>query len=406
MSLATGGGRRWLVAGMLFLAAVLNYVDRTVLSILAPTIQADLGIDDAGYALVVNAFLAAYTISYVLSGRLVDRFGGLVGMALFVGFWSAANAATGFARSVTSLAVARFCLGLGEAGGWTASPKITAGLFAPAERATVIGLYTAGGTVGATLAPILAVWLADRFGWQWAFFGTGLAGLAWLLPWLAIAPRDSLSPAACEAPGTWREVLAQPVVWVLLAARSLTDAVWYFLQFWFPKYLAAERGLAQEDLSRVWLVYLAADVGLVGGGLVSGWLVRRGCGAARARVALMAVSAGLVPAAALVPAAGGPGGVFAVVMVAALGHALWLTNLSALAVDLVPGRILATSFGVIAAGSGLGGMAMNALVASTIERHSYAPCFQAAAVLHPLALGMVCVGLRRSLSATSSSSGT
>jgi len=389
------GWQRWAVAGMLFLAAVLNYVDRSVLSILAPTIQADLGIDDTGYSRIVSGFLAAYTISYLLSGRIIDRFGGMMGMGLFVGFWSIANACTGFARSGLSLGVARFFLGLGEAGGWTASPKITSQLFSAAERATVIGFYTAGGTVGATLAPILAVWLASRFGWQWAFFATGLAGIVWLVPWIWLAPRAPAAQqsAASELAAPWREVLSQPAVWVLMVARLLTDSVWYFLQFWFPKYLSAERGFSQADLSQVWLIYLAADVGLIGGGLVSGWLVTRGIRPAQARLRLMAVAALLVPAAALVPFLGDMPPVFAVVMVAACGHAIWLTNLSALAIDLLSPRMLATSFGVIAAGSGLGGIAMNSLVAMTIERHSYASCFFAAGILHPVAIVLVAGGL-------------
>lgn len=392
---------RWCVAGMLFLAAVLNYVDRSVLSILAPTIQADLAIDDTGYSRIVSGFLAAYTISYLLSGRIVDRVGGMVGMGLFVGFWSIANACTGFARSPLSLGVARFLLGLGEAGGWTASPKITGQLFSPAERATVIGFYTAGGTVGATLAPLLAVWLASRFGWQWAFFATGLAGLFWLVPWMWLAPWGTRSrePDASGPAASWRDVFSQPVVWVLMIARMLTDSVWYFLQFWFPKYLSAERSFSQADLSQVWLVYLAADIGLVGGGLLSGWLVTRGMPPVRARLSLMAVAALLVPVAAVVPFVDGTSLVFAAVMVAAFGHALWLTNLSTLAIDLIPARMLATSFGAIAAGSGLGGIVMNMLVAATIERQSYAACFMVAAVLHPLAIGLVAGGLWKAVSA-------
>jgi ACS family hexuronate transporter-like MFS transporter len=144
--------QRWFVATMLFLAAVLNYVDRSVLAILAPTIQRDLAIDEAGYSQIVNAFLVAYTASYLLSGWIVDRIGGMRSLGAFVGFWSLANAATGLAGSATSLGAARFLLGLGEAGGWTASPKITSQFFSERERAAVIGIYTAGGTVGATRA--------------------------------------------------------------------------------------------------------------------------------------------------------------------------------------------------------------------------------------------------------------
>lgn len=389
--------RRWFLAGMLFLAAVLNYVDRTVLSILAPTIQADLGVDDTGYARINNAFLVAYTLSYVFSGRLLDRFGGFASMAGFLGFWSLANAVTGFASSAGQLGAARFMLGLGEAGGWTASPKIVGRWFSPAERAFVVGLYTAGGTVGATIAPMLSLWLATSYGWQAAFFATGVAGLAWLVPWLWFAPRDRPEPAEAgrSAGASWREVLSQRTVWLLLTARLLTDGVWYFIQQWFPKYLHTERGVAQEELSVMWLVYLAADVGLIGGGLLSGWLVARGTRAMTARLAMMVVAAMLVPVAAVIPSIESRGMVLAAAMIVALGHAIWLTNLTSLAIDAIPPRMLATSFGVIAGGSGLGGIVMNMLVADTVQRQSYAPCFLAAAVLHPLAILLLLTGILR-----------
>lgn len=390
--------RRWFIAGMLFLAAVLNYVDRTVLSILAPTIQSDLGIDDTGYARINSAFLIAYTLGYLLSGRLLDRVGGVASLAGFLGFWSLANALTGFARSPVQLGAARFMLGLGEAGGWTASPKIVGRWFSAGERAFVVGLYTAGGTVGATIAPMLSLWLAAAYGWQSAFIATGAAGIAWLVPWLLFAPRDGREPAEANERATvsWRDVLSQRIVWLLLTARLLTDGVWYFIQQWFPKYLHAERGVAQEDLSVMWLVYLAADVGLIGGGLVSGWLVARGTRPAAARLAMMVVAAAIVPVAALIPSVESGKAALAVGMAVAFGHAIWLTNLTALAIDAIPPRMLATSFGVIAAGSGLGGVAMNILVADAVQRHSYAPCFLAAAVLHPVAIFLLLAGLNRS----------
>lgn len=380
-------GHRWFVAAMLFLAAVLNYVDRTVLSILAPTIQADLGIDDAGYAGINAAFLAAYTLGYVLSGAIVNRLGGRLAMAAFLGFWSLANGLTGLARSGGQLAAGRFMLGLGEAGGWTASPTIVGRLFFPSERGFVVGLYTAGGTVGAMIAPFVAVGLASRYGWQWAFIVTGLAGVAWLVPWLMVTPReptDQMPPGATAT--AWREVASLRIVWLLLLARLLTDSVWYFLQQWFPKYLATVRGLEQQDLTVMWLVYLAADIGLIGGGLVSGWLVTRGTHPAAARIRMMAVAAALVPLAAVIPWVPSSSTAIAVAMIVALGHAIWLTNLTALAIDAIPPHLLPTGFGLIAAGSGLGGILMNMLVAGTIRQHSYTPCFLAAAVLHPVAI--------------------
>ena len=157
-------GLRWWIVSLVFLAAVLNYVDRQALSALAPTIQADLEMDDRDYANVVNVFLLAYTFAYLVSGRLVDRLGTRAGMALFVVWWSVANMLTAGSQGVRSLGATRFLLGLGEAGIWPAASKVVSEWFSPRERALAIGFYTMGSTVGATLAPLLVIPLAGAVG--------------------------------------------------------------------------------------------------------------------------------------------------------------------------------------------------------------------------------------------------
>jgi MFS transporter, ACS family, hexuronate transporter len=139
---------RWWIVAMIFFASVLNYLDRQTLSILAPTIQRDLKLSNEDYASVLNFFLIAYTTASLLSGRVVDKLGVRVSLALFVGWWSLANILTGFARSVGSLGCFRFMLGLGEAGNWTAAPKAVSEWFPARERGIAIGIYTLGATVG------------------------------------------------------------------------------------------------------------------------------------------------------------------------------------------------------------------------------------------------------------------
>lgn len=406
---------RWWIAGLLFLASVLNYIDRQALSILAPTIQADLALTDADYGRVVSLFLVAYTIAYLLSGRLVDKLGSRASLALFVGWWSLANMATGLARGAASLGACRFLLGLGEAGGYTASPKVVSEWFSAKDRGIAVGLYSMGGAVGATLAPVLVIGLASDYGWRGAFFVTGLLGLGfaafWLLvyrppaahPWLTAKERAQLpTPAAELAPPTaasnlsapaepiaerkrWLTIFTHPAVWALMAARLLTDPIWYFFQFWMPKYLHAERGFAQLDLARMWLIFLAADVGFLASGFLSGKLVQRGRVPATARLGVMFGCALLVPAAALIPGAGSVPTLFALAMVVVLAHAAWLGSISTLVVDLVPAPILGTAFGFIAAASAVGGILMNQAVTWTIQQFSYAHCFYAMILPHPLA---------------------
>lgn len=393
---------------LLFGAAILNYVDRQTLSALAPTIQRDLAMNDRDYADVLNLFLVAYTIAYLISGRVTDVLGTRAGMALFVCWWSLSNALTAAAGGVRSLGAFRFALGLGEAGIWPAASKAVSEWFPARERALAIGLYTMGATVGATIAPYLVIplavwpftenapWLAHLLGpgagWRLAFILTGLAGLVWLVPWLLLyrEPRESsrvtdeelrlitadsatATTAAPEPPWTWRRILSSRVVWLLLLARLITDPVWYFFQFWFAKYLHAERGLDQGHLTITWVIYAAAGAGSLFGGWASGWLIRRGGAAVDSRLRVMLVCALLLPLSPLVASTSGLTAslVFAIAIVAAA--LAWLINLTALVVDLVPVRSLGTVFGVVAAGSTIGGLVMNSLVAVMVTEQLAAP---------------------------------
>lgn len=383
---------RWVIAVLLFFAAILNYIDRNVLAILAPTIQADIGISDSAYAGVLNAFLVAYTIACILSGRIVDRIGSRISFVLFIGWWSLANALTALARGPFSLGAFRAMLGLGEAGGWTCSPKVVQEWFPPAERGIAIGIYSSGASVGATVAPLIVIPIAIHYSWHWAFVITGLMGFVWIALWLGVTrrwPRTEV-PAAEKAPGSeralWGTVLRHPAVWFFIVARMLTDAVWYFYLFWMPKYLHTERGMSQQELTIMWVVFLAADIGFLGGGFLAGRLIRRGVRAPAAHLWIMLASALVIPispAIAFVPSVAVG---IALASLIAMMHASWLSNLSALIVDIIPKPIMATMFGVIAGGSALGGILMNMVVSWMIADYSYTPCFFLMALMHPIAI--------------------
>ena len=323
-------GLRWWIISLLFGAAVLNYVDRQTLSALAPTIQGDLGMDDRDYANVVNIFLIAYTIAYLISGRITDRLGTRAGMVLFVTWWSIANMITAGAQGMRSMSFCRFALGLGEAGVWPAASKAVSEWFPARQRALAIGFYTMGATIGATLAPYIVIPLATYpyaekipfvtsifshgTGWRVAFVITGAAGLVWLIPWLYLyrLPRqnrflgadelkliEETSPADAAKevgnPWSWGQVFKFRGTWLLLLGRLITDPVWYFYQFWFAKYLSSERHLDQEQLKITWVVYAAAGVGSLLGGWLSGRLVSRGMAPARSRMWVMLGCACLMP---------------------------------------------------------------------------------------------------------------
>ncbi|MCU0783579.1 MAG: MFS transporter [Verrucomicrobia bacterium] len=403
-------GLRWWIVALLFGAAVLNYVDRQTLSALAPTIQHDLAMDDRDYANVVNIFLVAYTIAYLISGRIADLMGTRASMFVFVAWWSVANMLTAAAMGVRSLSAYRFLLGLGEAGVWPAASKVVSEWFPAKERALAIGIYTMGATMGATLAPYLVIplathayhetlpavagWLGPGTGWRLAFILTGAAGLLWLIPWLWLyrQPRQSklITPselqlieqsAAAENPAdaaaanawSWKQVFLFRGTWLLLLGRLITDPVWYFYQFWFPKYLSADRHLSQDQLKITWIVYAAAGVGSLLGGWLSGQLVKRGVAPAASRLWVMLGCACLMPLSPFIAQVTGLSLTMTLTVCTVFASLAWLINISSLVVDVVPKHSLGTVFSVVATGSTIGGIIMNMIVATLVSGPSTKP---------------------------------
>lgn len=401
-------GLRWWIIALLFGAAALNYVDRQTLSALAPTIQKDLVMDDRAYANVVNIFLVAYTIAYLVSGRITDVMGTRAGMVLFVAWWSIANMLTAAVQGVRSMGVCRFALGLGEAGVWPAASKAVSEWFPARERALAIGFYTMGATVGATVAPYIVIpiatfpygdklpWVSSLLGqgagWRVAFILTGAAGLFWLVPWLILyrQPRrnrflsgrelrliEEATPAEsahnAESPWSWAQVFRFRGTWLLLLGRLITDPVWYFYQFWFAKYLSDERHLDQAGLKITWVVYAAAGVGSLLGGWLSGLLVKRGRSPEDSRMRVMLVCACLMPLSPFIAQVTGMAPAMALAACAVIASLAWLINISSLVVDLVPKHSLGTVFSVVATGSTIGGIVMNLIVATMVSGPSGKP---------------------------------
>ena len=377
---------RWAILALLFAATVLNYVDRQTLSILASQVQKDLGIDDVGYARVVQAFLIAYALSYLGAGWVTDKLGAKLTLALFLGWWSLANMATGWVRNASQLGFARMMLGLGEPGVYTAGPKAVAEHFPPAERGFAIGVYTAGAMVGATIAPPLIAFLALQYGWRAAFVITGAAGFVWLAIWLYVYRSPSGAPVRTIEPIRWGPILRDRSVWGLAVARLIADPVWYFYLFWFPKYLTDERGMSLVQVaSLAWIVYLAADLGSVGGGLLSGRFIKAGMQPARSRIVAMACAAALAPLGMLISLQPEVAFTLAIGALVACAHLVFQVNMGALVVDLYPMRNMATVFGLIAAGSALGGFASTQVVGQLASTGEYDRIFLLMGALHPVA---------------------
>jgi ACS family hexuronate transporter-like MFS transporter len=171
---------RWWIAALLFFSTVINYIDRQTLSVLAPVLTKELGITDVEYSNILTAFLAAYTVMYVGSGFLVDRWGARIALTAFIIWWSLANMSYAFAVGVWSLGALRFMLGMGESGNFMAAFRVVSEWYPARERALVHGLIQGGAAIGAIITPPVITWINARYGWQPAFVITGSLGLVWV----------------------------------------------------------------------------------------------------------------------------------------------------------------------------------------------------------------------------------
>lgn len=396
---------RWVLASVLLLVSVINYLDRQTLSILATTIQAELHISNAQYALIVQAFLAAYTVMHLLGGRLVDVLGTRVAESAFIAWWSIANMLTGLATGFASFAFFRTLLGLGEPGHYSASGKTVAEWFPAKERGIAVGMYTMGGTLGAALAAPLVSFLALSYGWRSAFLITGLAGMVPAILWFTLYRPPAAHPllsgaerAYLEAEGvigrkhtavrvSVRELLRQRPLWLVMSARMLTDPLWYFYLFWFPKYLQEVRGFTLAEVgATVWIIYVAADGGCLLGGWLSGLLIRFGTPAARARLRIMTGAAAVLAFSFLLPLFPGKVAPLVFASVFTCAEMVWMSSCVTLPIDLFPASIVGSVQGTIGAGGSVGGFIATGVVGYLIARFSYSPTFALMSVLHPLAI--------------------
>ena len=408
---------RWCIALLLLAASVLNYIDRQSLSILASTIQRELRISDSGYATILQCFLGSYTVMYLVSGRIVDRYGARLAETGFILWWCFSNMATSLVTGVGSLGVVRSLLGVGEPGNFTAAAKAVSEWFPKGEKAIAVGMYSMGATLGAAIAGPLISILALRFGWRSAFLFTGVAGLTlatlWYQfyrspkdhSWLGAKERallisegvisDSVEPPAAAS----RLPIREKSLWAVLFSRMITDPLWYFYLFWFPKYLQEVRGFTLADIGRtIWVVFVAADLGCLLGGWLSGRLIRSGFAPVSARLTVMSGSACVVALSFLTPHLPGRAMPLAAAAAFAFAHMIWMTNSTTLPIDIFPAGAIGSAQGLIGAGSSLGGFISSGLIGYCLTHASYTPVFFAMSFLHPVALAVLFFTLRRSSS--------
>lgn len=368
---------RWLVVSFIFLATVINYLDRQTLSVAAPIIRRDLGFGDLEYSRIVGLFLLSYTIMNGVSGPLIDRLGTRKGYALCMLWWSGASVLHAFARSAFSLGACRFLLGMGEAGNWPAAVKVVSEWFPKRERALASGLFNSGAAIGAVLAPPLIAWIVLRFNWPAAFLVIGCSGFVWLAIWW----HTYYTPAETAAevnrpPASPYKLFREPFVWSLTTAKVFFDPAWYFYIFWFPQYLSSVRHFDLKQIGLYsWIPFLTADIGNLAGGAFSAAMMRRGmsvfCTRRLAFILFCALMTSAIPAVLVSDARWS----IAFVSLATFGYTGALANMLALPADAYPKNVLGSIWGLASMGAGFGGMLFTLMTGVVVAHFSYTPVF-------------------------------
>jgi ACS family hexuronate transporter-like MFS transporter len=388
------GRYRWTICALLFFAATINYVDRQVIGILKPTLKTELGWDEIAYSNVVFWFQAAYALGFIFMGRLMDRFGTRKGFSVAIVFWSLAAMAHSLVSSVLGFGVARFALGLGESGNFPASIKTVAEWFPRKERALATGIFNAGTNVGAIVTPLTVPWIAGHLGWRWAFIITGGLGFIWLVAWLVLyrkphehprvkkAELDHINsdPAEPETKIPWVRLLPHRQTWAFAVAKFMTDPVWWFYLFWIPGFLHDQYHVPADSITSFGLplvvIYLAADVGSVGGGWLSSMLIKRGWTINAARKTAMLVCALCVVPIVFVSQTSNIWVAVALIGLAASAHQGWSANVFTMTSDLFPRRAVGSVVGIGGMAGAVGGMLIAKVVGYVLQwTGSYLPIF-------------------------------
>ncbi len=363
---------RWWIGVLLFASTVVNYIDRQTLALLSPFLTQQYHWTHTDYANLLISFRIAYAIGQTICGRAIDHVGTRRGLSVSVLFYSLVSIATSLATGFRSFAAFRFLLGLGESANWPGAAKAVSEWFPKRQRGLAAALFDSGSSIGGAIAPFIILPLYYRWGWRPAFVIPGLLGFVWLFVWrrsyylpaehprISPAEREMILADAGEAQTTaerrlsWGALLKLPQTWGAIAAKTLTDPVWFFIADWFPLYLIAKGIPVKTGLIAFWVPFIGADLGNFFGGWASGYLIKRGWSLGAARKAVVVF--GGVGVMLLIPTIFTANliAIAALFGLATFCYAAFSTIANVLPSDLFTGGSVASVFGFSGTGAGIG----------------------------------------------------
>lgn len=391
------GNFRWTICALLFFVTTINYLDRQVLSLLAPELSDIFGWSNTDYGNITAVFQFVYAIFFLVSGRLIDKLGTRGGFAIAVALWSigaiihayaltigdAANSVLqllGFATvpvSIIGFMIARAVLGIGESASFPAAVKATAEYFPKKERSFATGIFNSGSNVGAILAPLAVPWLSQQYGWQSAFELVGGIGFIWFFFWLWIyrkpdqqkrlskkelayirsdVEKESLDKTIKTS---WFQLLKYKQTWAFIFGKFLTDGVWWFFLFWLPIYLESQYDVKGTDLALpIAVLYSMTMVGSIWGGYFPAHFIKKGMNPYKGRMKAMFIIALFPFATLLAQPLGGYSFWFPVFLIGigASAHQAWSANIYTTVSDMFPNKAVASVIGIGSMAGGLGGV--------------------------------------------------
>jgi len=370
---------RWTVVALLFFATTINYLDRQVLGLLKPTLEAEFNWSETDYAKIVMAFSAAYALGLLLYGGFVDRVGTKIGYTISIIVWSVAAMFHAAARSTLGFVLARASLGLGEAGNFPVAIKATAEWFPKRERALATGIFNSGANIGAVVAPIMVPWILGVYGWEEAFIITGAIGFIWLGFWwfmyevparkkgiskeeydyIHSDQEEEAEEEVNEKPTakSWFKLFSIKQTWAFVFGKFLTDPVWWFFLYWLPSYFASTFKL---DLTKpsphLAILYTATTIGSIGGGYLSGYFIKRGMPVFKARKTAMLLFALIVVPIVFAQYCTNIWQAVALISLAAASHQAWSANIFTTASDMFPKKAVSSVVGIGGMAGSIGGI--------------------------------------------------
>ncbi len=384
--------RRWVIVVLVFIAIMLNYVDRQILALLKPTLEQEFVWSDGDYANMVSAFQFSAAFAFLGTGWFLDRVGLRPGFALGVGIWSLAGMAHAFSAGVFGFIAARMALGAAESIGTPAAVKTAATYFDQKERSIVLGIGNTAPSVGAIVTPLAIPAIAVAFGWKAAFLIAGGLGLAWVVVWLLVrVPPVADSAAVLGARVPWLSLVRDRRTVALAGAKVLSDQVWFFMLSWLPDLFHRMFGLPQGTVGLpVALVFALAACGALTGGWLPTHLMRRGWSVNRARKTTLLFYALLILPAPLVMTVSSAWSAALLLGLGLFAHQGFSTNVFGFATDVFPARQVGSAVGLAAFCGNLCSIGMIQFAAWSLSHgYGYAPMMAICAVSYLLALGII-----------------